>query len=61
MIGHSQDDEIERALAELPGEQEEELESLLEENEQAFYWSSRRRLRWLWQKAIGKGWLMGPA
>lgn len=61
MIGLSQEDEIERAVSRLTGEQEEELEQELEENDEAFYWSSRRRLRWMWQQAISRKWLNGPS
>jgi hypothetical protein len=61
MIGHSQDDEIERALSELTEEQEDELDDALREDENRGFWSNRRCLRWMWQEAIRRGWLLGPA
>ncbi len=61
MIGLSQEDEIERVVSELTCEQEEELEEMLDENEKAFYWSGTRRLRWMYQQAISRGWLSGPS
>jgi len=61
MIGHDNSDEIERALAELTEEQEDELDEALNDGDKAYYWSSRRRMRWRYQESIRRGWLMGPA
>jgi len=61
MIGDSRANEIERALAELTEEQEDELDEALREEGIDTWWSSRRRMRWMWQEAIRRGWLMGPA
>jgi len=60
MIGHNPADEIERALAELTEEQEDELDEAMREQDSSL-WSHKRCLRWMWQEAIRRGWLRGPA
>lgn len=53
--------EILRELAKLTDEQEESLGEALDEVTASAHWSSSHCRQWLFQEAVRRGYLMGPA